>query len=89
MLSPNQINPLGKRCYLEHIISEDGYVKDEMMRQVAKVKMNFQVLQEIRGKEQTSLSLSQLRRLNVNLSGSCAINLIILSISVNTEKFMK
>lgn len=59
LLSPNQINPLGKCCYFEHIISGDGYLKDEMVHQVAKVKMNFQVLQEIRRKEQTSLSLRQ------------------------------
>lgn len=49
--------------------------------------MNIQVLQEIRGKEQTSLF--QPRRVDVNLSGSCAINLIILSISINNEKCMK
>lgn len=36
MQRSNHINPLGKCCYLEHIILGNGYLKDEMVCQDAK-----------------------------------------------------
>lgn len=51
MLSPSHINPVGKCCYLEHIISGDGYPKDEKQHQDAKGENELLDITEIREKE--------------------------------------
>lgn len=51
VLSPSHINPLGKHCYLEHVISGDGYLKDENQHQDAKDKNELLDITEIREKE--------------------------------------
>lgn len=48
MLSFSHINPLGKCCYLEHIISENGYLKDEKQHQDAKGENELSDITEIR-----------------------------------------
>jgi len=50
-LSPSHINPLGKCCYLEHIISGDGYLKDENQHQDAKGENELLDITEIMEKE--------------------------------------
>lgn len=51
MLSPSHINPLGKCYYLEHIISGDGYLKDEKQHREAKGENELLDITEIRQKE--------------------------------------
>lgn len=51
VLSLHHINPLGKRCYLEHIISGDAYQKDKIQHQDAKGENELLDITEIKGKE--------------------------------------
>lgn len=51
VLSLHHINPLGKRCYLEHIISGDAYQKDKIQHQDAKSENELLDITEIKGKE--------------------------------------
>lgn len=51
ILSPSHINPLGKCCYLKHIILGDGYSKDEKQHQDAKGENELLDITEIKEKE--------------------------------------
>lgn len=51
VLSLNHINPLGKHCSLEHIISGDAYPKDKIQHQDAKGENELLDITEIKEKE--------------------------------------
>lgn len=51
MLNPHHINPVGKCCYLEHIISGDENLKDEKQHQDAKGENELLDITGIRNKE--------------------------------------